>query len=110
MWEPPILSLGREKYFVSSIDYYSRKIYTTSLIFIPSEPVNFKTSLQSPQRNQAMQDGYCALINNRTWTLTPLPLIANIAGCKWIFKNKVQCKWHVSASQGTTCGQRVHSN
>ena len=35
-----------------------------------------------------MQDEYRALIENRTWTLTPLPSGANIVGCKWIFKNK----------------------
>jgi len=35
-----------------------------------------------------MQDEYRALINNKTWTLTPLPLGASIIGCKWIFKNK----------------------
>ena len=35
-----------------------------------------------------MQDEYRSLIENRTWTLTPLPPGANIDGCKWIFKNK----------------------
>ena len=41
---------------------------------MPSESVNFKTALQSPQWNQAMQNEYRALIENRTWTFTPLPL------------------------------------
>jgi len=49
------------------------KIYTASLVSVPSEPVNFKAALQSPQWNQVMQDEYRALIANRTWTLTPLP-------------------------------------
>jgi len=58
------------------------KIYIASLVFVPSELVNFKTDLQSPQWNQVMQDEYRALINNRTWTLIPLPLGVNIVDCK----------------------------
>jgi len=35
-----------------------------------------------------MNDEYNALLCNKTWTLTPLPLGAEPVGCKWLFKNK----------------------
>jgi len=35
-----------------------------------------------------MQDEYDALMQNNTQTLTTLPSVANVVGCKWVFKNK----------------------
>ena len=35
-----------------------------------------------------MRDEYVALLNNHTWTLTPLSFGAKVVGCKWLFKNK----------------------
>jgi len=35
-----------------------------------------------------MKDEYDALMQKSTWTLTPLPLAANVVGYKWVFKKK----------------------
>ncbi|GAB2267282.1 hypothetical protein Dimus_038662 [Dionaea muscipula] len=52
------------------------------------EPTGYKSALQCPQWQLAMQTEMDALISQNTWTLVPLPPDKNIVSCKWIFKLK----------------------
>ncbi|WJX96151.1 hypothetical protein P8452_77393 [Trifolium repens] len=52
------------------------------------EPTSIKTALADSKWSQAMKDEYQALINNKTWTLVPLPPHRKAIGCKWIFRVK----------------------
>jgi len=36
----------------------------------------------------AMQQEYQALLANKTWTFTSLPIGATVISCKWLFKTK----------------------
>jgi len=44
--------------------------------------------MQQPPWLHAMKVEYAALLDNKTWTLNPLPAGANLIGCKWVFKRK----------------------
>jgi hypothetical protein len=37
---------------------------------------------------KSMTTEYDSLMNNKTWTLVPLPYGKNLVGCKWIYKTK----------------------
>jgi histone deacetylase 1/2 len=52
------------------------------------EPKNVKTALSEPKWRLAMQVEYKALVDNKTWTLVPLPPHRKAIGCKWIFRVK----------------------
>ncbi|GAU37351.1 hypothetical protein TSUD_395330 [Trifolium subterraneum] len=52
------------------------------------EPKTVRCALNDPKWNKAMQAEYQALMDNKTWTLVPLPLDRKAIGCKWIFRVK----------------------
>ena len=51
-------------------------------------PKTYRGALQDPLWRAAMTEEYDALIHNRTWSLVPCPVGANIVSGKWIFKHK----------------------
>jgi hypothetical protein len=51
-------------------------------------PKTYRGALQDPHWRAAMHDEYTALLHNRTWSLVPRPVGANIVSGKWIFKHK----------------------
>ncbi|KAK2412680.1 putative mitochondrial protein [Trifolium repens] len=59
------------------------KVYLAEL-----EPKNIKSALSDPKWTQAMQAEYKALMDNKTWSLVPLPPHRKAIGCKWIFRVK----------------------
>lgn len=52
------------------------------------EPMTITEALQSPNWAAAAEAEYRALLANKTWDLTPLPIGRRAVGCKWIFKLK----------------------
>ncbi|PNY18109.1 retrovirus-related Pol polyprotein from transposon TNT 1-94 [Trifolium pratense] len=52
------------------------------------EPKSVRSALSDPKWKQAMQDEYKALMDNKTWSLVPLPPHRKAIGCKWIFRVK----------------------
>ncbi|GAU27211.1 hypothetical protein TSUD_108020 [Trifolium subterraneum] len=59
------------------------KIFSATL-----EPTSVKTALKDPKWLHAMQNEYKALMDNKTWSLVPLPSHRKVISCKWIFKVK----------------------
>jgi histone deacetylase 1/2 len=59
-----------------------------TLLLTELEPTSYKTALKDPKWLAAMKDEYNALLNNNTWTLTPLPSDRKVIGCKWVFRIK----------------------
>jgi histone deacetylase 1/2 len=53
-----------------------------------SEPNSVKQALTDPQWLAAMKAEYSALMNNKTWSLVPLPAHRRAIGCKWVFRIK----------------------
>lgn len=47
-----------------------------------------KIALTDPAWRTAMEDEFCALTKNNTWSLVPKPSGINVVGCKWVFKLK----------------------
>ena len=60
------------------------------LVLLPhsSLPRSAMAALLIPVWKQAMLDEFLALLLNKTWILTILPLEKNILGCSWIFRLK----------------------
>ncbi|MCI23709.1 retrovirus-related pol polyprotein from transposon TNT 1-94, partial [Trifolium medium] len=52
------------------------------------EPISVKQALSDPKWLTAMQAEYSALMNNKTWSLVPLPTHIRAIGCKWVFRIK----------------------
>lgn len=52
------------------------------------EPSSVREAFQQPQWAAAMQTEYQALLDNKTWSLVPLPPGKHPIGCKWVFKLK----------------------
>ena len=55
-----------------------------------SEPKTYHTTLKIPHWFKTMQEEITALIQNRTWDLVPMPLVANIVGSKQVFKTNLK--------------------
>lgn len=51
-------------------------------------PTTHQKTLSDPNWNPAMTDEYDAQINNKTCSLVPRPVDANIVNSMWLFKNK----------------------
>jgi hypothetical protein len=51
-------------------------------------PKTYRSALQHPLWRAAMSEEYDALLQNRTWSLVPRPVGANVVSRKWIFKHK----------------------
>ena len=51
-------------------------------------PKTYRSALQDPLWRVAMSEEYDAIIQNRTWSLVPRPVGANVVSGKWIFKHK----------------------
>ncbi|GJV25719.1 ribonuclease H-like domain-containing protein [Tanacetum coccineum] len=51
-------------------------------------PKSYRDAFNDPNWQNAMQDEYNALINNKTWTLVPRPPDINIVCCMWLFRLK----------------------
>ena len=52
------------------------------------KPASYKQAHHNPKWVEAMQVELCALTNNNTWTMVPLPPGHHPINCKWIFKIK----------------------
>jgi len=61
---------------------YKPKVLSTSTTQSDLEPTTYKQAMQQPPWLHAMKVEYVALLDNKTWTLTPLPPRANLFGCK----------------------------
>ncbi|MCH82167.1 retrovirus-related Pol polyprotein from transposon TNT 1-94, partial [Trifolium medium] len=82
---PPIVSLQNDHPMVTrgKTGNLKPKTFTASI-----EPSTVRGALADPQWLKAMQSEYQALIDNKTWSLVPLPPHRKAIGCKWIFKIK----------------------
>lgn len=70
---------------------WEESMQSTSDISEPHEPKTLKDAITSPDTalwKNAVQDEYDSLINNKTWTLTKLPLNPTAIRSRWIFKVK----------------------
>ncbi|XP_039158784.1 uncharacterized protein LOC120288727 [Eucalyptus grandis] len=65
---------------------FSTFVSSLSSIYVPS---NVTEALAHPGWRQAMEDEMKALIENRTWKLTTLPVGKQPVGCRWVFMVKV---------------------
>ena len=88
---PPIITPTNTHPMITcaKVDTFKPKAYHTSLSSIPSTPTSVKDVVSSPIWFTAMNEEYNALLSNKTWTLTFLPLGAPLVGCKWIYKTKL---------------------
>jgi hypothetical protein len=53
-----------------------------------SEPRDFLDALNTRHWKDAMDNEYCALLKNKTWTLVPRPPRTNVVTGKWVFRHK----------------------
>jgi hypothetical protein len=53
-----------------------------------SEPRDFLDALNTRHWKDAMDNKYCALLKNKTWTLVPPRSGINVIDSKWVFKVK----------------------
>ena len=53
-------------------------------------PRNSIAALRDPNWKMAVDDGYDALIKNKTWELVPRPPNMNVIRSMWIFTHKVK--------------------
>jgi len=59
-----------------------------TLLLTQTEPTGYKQAMNTPEWLQAMQAEYGALMDNKTWSLVPLPSGRHAIGCKWVFRLK----------------------
>lgn len=79
---------------------FSLNVVGTNPSLPDKEPVTFSEAMKYPVWQQAMSEEYSALVKQRTWSVVPPPLGANIIGCQWIFKIKRH-------SDGTVAGYKA---
>ena len=53
-----------------------------------TEPTCYTSAMKHKKWWDSMNLEFDALLKNRTWTLVPPPLAANVIGCKWLFHIK----------------------
>ena len=63
-------------------------IFKPKVFFAATEPSSVDDALSKPEWKSAMQQEYDALIENKTWSLVPLPSHRQAIGCKWVFRVK----------------------
>ena len=62
------------------------------------DPINFHQAMQDSNLekwNEAMNEEYKSMQDNKVWELVPLPEGVKPIGCKWIFKTKQDSKGNV---------------
>ena len=65
------------------------KTFSATIISSPTvEPRTYQQAMQHSYWQHAMSNEFCALLNNKTWSLVPRPPHVNLVGCKWIFRIK----------------------
>lgn len=52
------------------------------------EPSSYRKAATNPQWQEAMQQGFDALLSNHTWSLCPRPTSHNVIHNKWVYKIK----------------------
>ena len=52
------------------------------------EPTCFTKASKAPHWIRAMNEGFNALLQNKTWTIVPRPSHSKPMGCKWIYRIK----------------------
>jgi len=67
---------------------FKQKIFNTETVLQSHVPTSMNEAISSSSWFQAMNDEYISLLNNHTWSLTPILDGAKFVGCKSIFKNK----------------------
>lgn len=63
--------------------------YKSVLDYTYTEPPSYKVASQYPQWCEVMDAEFQALQRQNTWSLVPAPPHANLVGCKWVFKLKL---------------------
>ena len=65
-------------------------VHTGFLTAISStqDPTNFKDAQSQSVWQKAMAEELAALEENKTWSITPLPLGKHAVGSRWIYKTK----------------------
>lgn len=66
----------------------AQRQYSLALSII-LEPQSFAEASINPEWCQAVDAEYHALVDNNTWTVTPLPAHKSPVACKWVFKVKL---------------------
>jgi histone deacetylase 1/2 len=78
------------------------------LLLTHFEPKNVKQALLDPKWKTAMQEEYDALLQNKTWSLVPLPSHRQAIGCKWVFCVKENPNGSVSRYKGRLVAKGFH--
>jgi histone deacetylase 1/2 len=78
------------------------------LLLTHSEPKNVKQALLDPKWKTAMQEEYDALLQNKTWSLVPLPSHRQAIGCKWVFRVKENPDGSVSRYKARLVAKGFH--
>lgn len=73
---------------LSYAKFFAQHRHFISAIIINEEPKTYKQAIQHPQWVQAMNLELEALLQNKTWIITDLPIGKRPIGCKWVFKIK----------------------
>jgi len=84
------------KYPINSfLNYYSlfdNFKHTIMLISSTKEPQNYEEVITHPSWVQAMKEELKALKDNKSWSITELPLGKTAIGCHWMYKVKHKAK------------------
>lgn len=86
---PPTRAVTRAQrgIFRPNPKYYDAAAATTTEI--SPVPSSVRVAVRDPNWLAAMRAEHDALVRNRTWTLVPRPLGANLITGKWLFKHKM---------------------
>ncbi|KAK2402246.1 putative mitochondrial protein [Trifolium repens] len=66
----------------------AHKHFTLNLSTL-TEPTSYEEAMSDEHWKNAINTELTALVKNKTWTLTKLPLHKKAIGCKWVFKLKL---------------------
>ena len=82
--------------------------YKTVLDYTYTEPPVYKIASKYPKWCEAMDVEYQALKKQHTWTLVPAPPHANLVGCKWVFKLKLNSDGTVARYKARLVAKGFH--
>jgi hypothetical protein len=75
---------------------------------IDSEPTTYNEAVGASDGDKwmaAINDEYASLMENKTWTLTPLPKGRKAIGCKWVFRVKRNADGSIEKYKARLCAK-----